>query len=219
MTGPELCSRAGFLFPPPGISGSGFSFYLEGMKRIAVYCGSSSGTNGIYREQAALLGKVLAGRNTEVVFGGGKVGLMGHLADAAMKAGGKVTGIIPDFLHVKEVAHDGLTAMISVPTMHERKALIYDMSDGFIALPGGFGTLDELFEMLTWGQLGLHQKPVGILNVSGYFDSVLEGIGNMVKEGFLKVENRDMILVSGQAEELLEKMEHYQAPALPKWIK
>ena len=189
------------------------------MKRIAVYCGSSSGTNGIYRKQAAHLGKLLADRNTEVVFGGGKVGLMGHLASAAMEAGGKVTGIIPAFLHIKEVAHDGLTEMITVSTMHERKALIYDMSDGFIALPGGFGTLDELFEMLTWGQLGLHQKPVGILNVNGYFNSMLNGIETMVNEGFVKVENRDMVLVSGQAEELLQKMEHYQAPELPKWIK
>ncbi len=189
------------------------------MDRIAVYCGSSSGANGIYREQAAQLGKLLASRNTEVVFGGGKVGLMGHLADAVMKAGGRVTGIIPGFLHVKEVAHDGLSEMITVDTMHERKALIFDISDGFIALPGGFGTLDELFEMLTWAQLGLHQKPVGILNVNGYYDSILNGIGSMVDEGFLKNENREMIQVSGEAEELLLKMEQYQAPALPKWIK
>lgn len=189
------------------------------MKRIAVYCGSSSGANGIYREHAAKLGKMLAERNTEVIFGGGKVGLMGHLADAAMAAGGRVTGIIPGFLHVKEVAHDGLTEMITVDSMHERKALIFDMSDGFIALPGGFGTLDELFEMLTWAQLGLHQKAVGILNVNGYYDSILDGIGSMVNEGFLKIENRDLIQVSTRAEELLQMMENYKAPALPKWIK
>ena len=189
------------------------------MKRIAVYCGSSSGANGIYREQAAQLGKLLVKNNTELVFGGGKVGLMGHLANAVMEAGGRVTGIIPGFLHVKEVAHDGLSEMITVDSMHERKALIYDMSDGFIALPGGFGTLDELFEMLTWAQLGLHQKPVGILNINGYYDSILNGIGSMVDEGFLKIENREMIQVSTEAEELLQKMEHYQAPALPKWIK
>lgn len=188
------------------------------MKRIAVYCGSSSGVNGIYREQAAKLGKLLAERQTEVIFGGGKVGLMGHLADAAMNAGGKVTGIIPTFLHVKEVAHDHITEMITVDSMHERKAMIFDMSDAFIALPGGFGTLDELFEMLTWAQLGLHQKPVGILNINGYFDPILEGIDSMVDEGFLKLDNREMIQVSGQAEKLLLMMEKYEAPSLPKWI-
>jgi len=189
------------------------------MKRIAVYCGSSSGVNRIYREQAAYLGRLLAARQTEVVFGGGKVGLMGILADAVLKAGGRVTGIIPGFLHVKEVAHDALTEMITVDNMHERKALIYDMSDGFIALPGGFGTLDELFEMLTWAQLGLHRKPVGILNVNGYYDSILMGIDTMVSEGFLKVDNQEIIQVSGKAEDLLQRMESYQAPPLPKWIK
>jgi len=189
------------------------------MKRIAVYCGSSAGANGIYREQAFLLGKLLAENNTEVVFGGGKVGLMGHLADGTMDAGGRVTGIIPGFLHVKEVAHNGLSEMITVDTMHERKALIFEMSDGFIALPGGFGTLDELFEMLTWAQLGLHQKPVGILNINGYYDSILKGVGSMVDEGFLKIENREMIQVSDRPMELLRMMEQYQAPALPKWIK
>lgn len=189
------------------------------MKKIAVYCGSSAGVNGIYREQATLLGILLASRGIEVIFGGGKVGLMGHLADAVLKAGGRVTGIIPGFLHVKEVAHDGLSEMITVSTMHERKALIYEKSDAFIALPGGFGTLDELFEMLTWAQLGLHLKPVGILNVNAYFDPILDGIENMVGEGFLKKENRDMIQVSGEAVELLQLMERYQAPPVPKWIK
>jgi uncharacterized protein (TIGR00730 family) len=189
------------------------------MNKIAVYCGSSAGVNGIYREQAAQLGVLLATRGIEVIFGGGKVGLMGFLADAAMEAGGRVTGILPGFLHVKEVAHDGLTEMITVDNMHERKKLIYDMSDAFIALPGGFGTLDELFEMLTWGQLGLHQKPVGILNVNGYYNSILKGIDTMLGEGFLKIENRDMIQVSDRPEELLRMMEQYQAPALPKWIK
>jgi uncharacterized protein (TIGR00730 family) len=189
------------------------------MNKIAVYCGSSAGVNGIYREQAAQLGVLLATRGIEVIFGGGKVGLMGFLADAAMEAGGRVTGIIPGFLHVKEVAHDGLTEMITVDNMHERKKLIYDKSDAFIALPGGSGTLDELFEMLTWAQLGLHQKPVGILNVNGYYNSILKGIDTMLGEGFLKIENRDMIQVSDRPEELLRMMEQYQAPALPKWIK
>ncbi|MDX2430244.1 MAG: TIGR00730 family Rossman fold protein [Bacteroides sp.] len=189
------------------------------MNSIAVYCGSSSGVNGIYRDQAAHLGKMLAERGTEVIFGGGKVGLMGILADAALKAGGRVTGIIPGFLHIKEVAHDGLSKMITVDNMHERKALIFDKSDGFIALPGGFGTLDELFEMLTWAQLGLHQKAVGILNVNGYYDSILKGVDTMVEEGFLKTDNREIIQVSGEADELLQMMENYLAPPVPKWIK
>lgn len=189
------------------------------MKSIAVYCGSSAGINGVYREQAAKLGVLLASRGIEVIFGGGKVGLMGVLADAVLNAGGRVTGIIPGFLHIKEVAHDGLTEMISVSTMHERKALIYEKSDGFIALPGGFGTLDELFEMLTWAQLGLHLKPVGILNVNAYFNPILDGIENMVGEGFLKSENRDIIQVSGEAEQLLQLLEGYHAPPVPKWIK
>jgi uncharacterized protein (TIGR00730 family) len=192
--------------------------YLERMKTIAVYCGSSAGVNGVYQEQTRLLGQALVYKNINVVFGGGKVGLMGVLADAVLEAGGHVTGIIPGFLHVKEVAHDGLSEMISVETMHERKALINNMSDGAIALPGGFGTLDELFEMLTWGQLGLHQKPVGILNINGYYTHILEAIATMVKESFLKKVNMDMVLVSEDIEELLEQMHMYRAPAVPKWI-
>ena len=188
------------------------------MKRIAVFCGSSSGNNGIYSKQAEALGRALATRGTELVFGGGKVGLMGVLADATLRAGGRVTGVIPRFLNVKEVAHGGLTEIITVETMHERKALISEMSDGFLALPGGFGTLDELFEMLTWGQLGLHGKPVGILNVNGYFTSILGNLDTMVKEGFLKSANRDMLLVSSRIEDLLDRMGSYQAPDIPKWI-
>jgi uncharacterized protein (TIGR00730 family) len=192
--------------------------YLSAMKRIAVFCGSSSGNNGIYSKQAEALGRVLAGRGIELVFGGGKVGLMGILADAMLRAGGTVTGVIPRFLNVKEVAHDGLTEIITVETMHERKALISRMSDGFLALPGGFGTLEELFEMLTWGQLGLHGKPVGILNVNGYFTHILGNLDTMVEEGFLKAVNRDMLLVSEQIEDLLNRMGSYIAPDIPKWI-
>ena len=192
--------------------------YLERMKSIAVYCGSSAGVNGVYSEQTRLLGQSLAHKNIKVVFGGGKVGLMGVLADAVLEAGGDVTGVIPGFLDVKEVVHDGVTKMIQVETMHERKALIDDMSDGAIALPGGFGTLDELFEMLTWGQLGLHQKPVGLLNTNRYYTHILKAIGTMVKEGFLKKVNMEMVLVSEDIEELLEQMHRYRAPAVPKWI-
>jgi len=144
--------------------------------------------------------------------------MMGILADAALEAGGEVTGVIPRFLHVKEVAHSGLSELITVETMHERKALIEKMCDGAIALPGGFGTMDELFEMLTWGQLGLHDKPVGILNTNGFYREVLLAVDRMVNEGFLKDLNRDMLLVSDSIEELFKLMQNYTPPVVRKWI-
>lgn len=188
------------------------------MEKIAVYCGSSTGSIQIYRDQAAQLGTYLAEMGIHLVFGGGKVGMMGILADAAMEAGGQVTGVIPGFLHIKEVAHPGLTELITVGSMHERKALIEKMCDAAIALPGGFGTLDELFEMLTWGQLGLHDKPVGILNINGFFDQILAAVDRMVEEGFLKDLNRDMLLVSEDIEDLLKRMQNYNPPSVRKWI-
>ena len=188
------------------------------MKKIAIYCGSSAGPDDTYRAQAVKLGRYLAENNLHIIFGGGKVGMMGILADAALEAGGKVTGVIPGFLHIKEVAHGGLSELITVDTMHQRKSLIEQMCDAAIALPGGFGTLDELFEMLTWGQLGLHDKPVGILNTKGFFDHVLAAMDRMVQEGFLKDVNRDMVLVSEQVEELLERMRTYTPPEVRKWI-
>ena len=188
------------------------------MKQIAVYCGSSAGVNGIYREEAARLGRLLVEMDIALVFGGGKVGLMGVLADAVLEAGGEATGIIPSFLQVKEVAHGKLTRMITVESMHERKALISEMSDGFIAMPGGFGTLDEVFEILTWGQLGLHGKPVGILNVNGYYDSILGGLDTMVSEGFLRQENRELVLSDSSPGGLLEKMNAFRPLPVPKWL-
>ena len=188
------------------------------MRRIAVFCGSSSGINGTYALWAEKLGRALAERSIELVFGGGKVGLMGHLANAALAAGGRVTGVIPAFLRIEEVAHEGLTEMITVETMHERKALIHQLSDGAIAMPGGFGTLDELFEMLTWAQLGIHTKPVGILNINGYFDHITRAIDAMVAEGFLRGANKNLLLVSEGIDDLLVQMECYKAPSVPKWI-
>jgi len=192
--------------------------YLESMKSIAVYCGSSTGINGVYKEEAELLGRLLTRNNIKVIYGGGKVGMMGVLANAVLDAGGHITGVIPGFLQTKEVAHDGLSEMVCVDTMHERKALINEMSDGAITLAGGFGTMDELFEMLTWGQLGLHQKPVGLVNTNGYFSHILNAIQKMVEEGFLKEINKEMALVGENAEDLLLQMENYQAPSVPKWI-
>jgi uncharacterized protein (TIGR00730 family) len=188
------------------------------MKCITIFCGSSSGSNLIYKREAAATGKFLARKGIDLVYGGGKVGLMGILADAALDAGGRVTGVIPGFLKTKEVAHDHLTELIVVDTMHERKALMHDLSDGFMALPGGYGTLEELFEMLTWGQLGLHPKPVGILNTGGFFNHLLQLLDHMVREGFVHEINRSMVLTGTRPEDLLEQMLAYKAPRVPKWL-
>jgi uncharacterized protein (TIGR00730 family) len=189
------------------------------MNRIAVFCGSSTGSNIIYKEQARLLGKTLAKKGIQVVYGGAKIGLMGALAEGALEANGHVTGIIPEFLMIKEVMHDNLTELIKVESMHERKSLIYNLTDGAIALPGGYGTMDELFEMLTWAQLGLHKKPVGVLNINGFYDDIYRSVEIMVSEGFVKEINRDMLIVSDDIEDLLEQMGTYSAPEEPKWIR
>jgi uncharacterized protein (TIGR00730 family) len=188
------------------------------MKRITVFCGSSSGTEEIYTSQATLLGETLAKRNIELVYGGAKVGLMGAVADGVLNHGGKAIGVLPNFLGSKEIAHPKLTELILVDTMHERKTKMNDLSDGVIALPGGFGTLDELFEMLTWGQLGLHKKPIAILNIDGYYDALIVFVQMMVDKGLLKKVNQQMLLVSDSIEELLDKMENYVPPTVGKWI-
>jgi uncharacterized protein (TIGR00730 family) len=188
------------------------------MKRITVFCGSSSGTEEFYTSQATLLGETLAKRNIELVYGGAYVGLMGAVADGVLNQGGKVIGVLPNFLSSKEIAHKDLTQLILVETMHERKTKMNDLCDGVIALPGGFGTLDELFEMLTWAQLGLHKKPIAILNVDGYYDALIVFVQTMVEKGLLKEVNQQMLLVSDTIDELLDKMENYVAPTVGKWI-
>ncbi|ULQ55912.1 TIGR00730 family Rossman fold protein [Flavihumibacter rivuli] len=188
------------------------------MKCIAIYCGANNGNDPIYLEQASLLGKMLAARGTRIVYGGAKVGLMGAIASAALEEGGEVIGILPDFLQQKELAHQGLTELIMVKTMHERKSLMNDYCDGVIALPGGFGTMDELMEMLTWGQLGLHHKPIGLLNIDGFYEPLMAFADKMVEKGFLKPENRNMLLVSDNIEHLLVLMQEYTAPRVTKWI-
>lgn len=188
------------------------------MKRITVFCGSSSGTEEIYTSQATLLGETFAKRNIELVYGGAKVGLMGAVADGVLNAGGKAIGVLPNFMRSKEIAHPKLTELILVDTMHERKTKMNDLCDGVIALPGGFGTLDELFEMLTWGQLGLHKKPIVILNIDGYFDALIVFVQTMTDKGLLKEVNQQMLLVSDSIENLLEKMENYVPPTVGKWI-
>ena len=188
------------------------------MKRITVFCGSSFGTDEIYKEQAALLGQTLAKQNIELVYGGANVGLMGAVADGCLNEGGKVIGVLPDFLRSKEIAHTGLTELILVESMHERKTKMSDLCDGVIALPGGFGTLEELFEMITWAQLGLHKKPIAILNINGFYNSLLDLIQTMTDKGLLKEENQKMLLVSDNIEDLLDKMENYIPPTTGKWI-
>lgn len=188
------------------------------MRSVTVFCGSSSGTDPVFTEQACLLGKTLAERNITLVYGGAKVGLMGAVADGALKHHGKVTGVLPTFLKDVEVGHNHLTELILVETMHERKAKMNDCADGIIALPGGFGTLEELFEMLTWAQLALHRKPVAILNTNGFYNELLNLIQTMVDKGFLKPANQQMLLVSDNIETLLDKMDDYVPPATGKWI-
>ena len=188
------------------------------MKRVTVFCGSSLGTEDIYKSQATLLGQTLAKRNIELVYGGAKIGLMGAVADGVLSEGGKVIGVLPNFLKSKEIAHEQLTELILVDSMHERKTKMNELCDGVIALPGGFGTLEELFEMLTWAQLGLHKKPIAILNINGFYNPLNVMIQTMVDKGFLKEVNQQMLLVCDNIEELLDKMKNYIAPTVGKWI-
>ena len=188
------------------------------MNRITVFCGSSFGTDEVFKEKAYLLGKSLAKRNIEIVYGGANVGLMGAVADGALSANGKVIGILPEFLQGKEIAHKNLTELIITETMHERKIKMDELSDGVIALPGGYGTLEKFFEMLTWAQLGLHKKPIAILNINGFYDALETLIQTMVDKGFLKEVNQKMLLISENIDDLLSKMNAYIAPTVGKWI-
>ena len=188
------------------------------MKTLCVFCGSSPGTRPTYAQAARSLGETLAERGLGLVYGGGKVGLMGELADAVLAKGGKVTGVMPDFLAAKEIAHPNLTELRLVASMHERKALMAKLADGFIMLPGGFGTLEEFMEVLTWAQLGLHNKPLGLLNVEGYYNSLLSFFDHAVKEEFVSLTLRNLILEAPEPVELLELMDR-QPAAFDKWAK
>lgn len=188
------------------------------MKRITVFCGSNFGTDEIYEKQAFKLGEILADRKIGLVYGGANVGLMNAVANGSLSRGGEVTGVLPVFIKDKGIDHKNLTELIIVNTMHERKTKMNELSDGVIALPGGFGTLEEFFEILTWGQLGLHRKPVGLLNVNGFYDSLKILAQTMVDKGFLKEGNRKMLLISDDIEKLIDQMESYIAPAIDKWI-
>ena len=188
------------------------------MKRISVFCGSSFGTEKIYEQEAYNLGKTLAEQNIELVYGGANVGLMGAVANGVLENNGKAIGVLPTFLQKVEIGHDNLTELILVETMHQRKTKMDELSDGIITLPGGFATLEEFFEMLTWAQLGLHKKPVAILNTNGFYDELLSLIQKMVDNGFLKQANQEMLILSDDIDDLIDKMKNYKAPAFGKWI-
>ena len=188
------------------------------MKSVCVFCGSNSGRGDRYVEAARALGGELGQRGIKLVYGGGCVGLMGVVADAALAAGGRVTGVIPAALVAREVGHNALTEQHVVDSMHERKALMAELSEGFIAMPGGYGTLDETFEILTWAQLGMHAHPIGMLNVDGYFDKLLAFVDHAIAEGFVRPEYRGMISVADTPSGLLDAMARYQPPTVTKWI-
>lgn len=192
--------------------------YAPGMRRVCVFCGSSPGANPIYLAAAQAMGRTLAGRGLGLVYGGGSVGLMGAVADAALAAGGEVVGVIPRALQLRELAHARLTALHVVGSMHERKARMAELSDGFIALPGGMGTLEELAEMLTWAQLGLHARPVGLLDVGGYFAPLIAFFDHAVAEGFLRPEHRRLLVVGEDPGTLLDRFASWQPPPVERWI-
>jgi uncharacterized protein (TIGR00730 family) len=188
------------------------------IKRVLVFCGSSPGARPEYAAAADQLGRLLAGRGLGLVYGGARVGLMGAVADGALAAGGEVIGVIPRQLVEHEIAHTGLTELHEVSTMHERKALMADLSDAVIALPGGTGTLDELFELFTWSQLGLHRMPIGLLDVVGYWQPLLAMLDHMVTERLLRAEHRATLLVSTGAADLLDQLASYRHEATDKWL-
>ena len=186
--------------------------------RISVYCGSSVGDDALYAAAARELAQVLSERGIGVVYGGGAVGIMGVLADAMLECGGEVIGVIPKALAIKEVAHEGLSEMHVVASMHARKAMMAELADGFIAMPGGWGTLEEIFEMLTWAQLGFHDKPCGLLNVGGYFDGLIGFLENAFARKFVKELYRPLLMSSHDPRLLLEQFAAYQAPKVRKWM-
>jgi len=188
------------------------------MKSITVFCGSNAGFRSDYADAAKRLGGLLVANGIRLIYGGGKVGLMGVIADEVMRLGGEVVGIIPESLEKKEVGHRAVTELRVVDSMHERKALMADLADGFIAMPGGIGTFEEFFEILTWAQLGFHHKPCAILNVAGYYDGLLDLCDNAVAEGFLRREHRKIIIDDPDPERLLGRMRAFEPANLEKWL-
>lgn len=188
------------------------------MKSISVFCGSSEGNDSHIISQAYKLGAEFAKKDITLVYGAAKIGVMGQVAKGILDYNGKAIGVIPEFLKLKEVYHTNLTELIVTENMHERKVIMYERSEAFMILPGGFGTMDEFFEITTWGQLGLHTKPIGILNVNGFYDHLLALANTMVEKGFLKQANLDAVVIDKSIEGLLDKMNNYKSIATPKWL-
>lgn len=191
---------------------------MNELRKICVFCGSSEGNDLAISDAAEAMGKRFAERDITLVYGAAKIGVMGVLAKSALDNNGQVIGVIPEFLKKKEVVHLGLTELITTQNMHERKLRMQEESDGFIALPGGMGTLEELFEILTWQQLGLHQKPIGLLNVNGFYNDLITLLETMVRKGFLSMDHYELLLVDTNIEVLLQKMKDFKSPRLPKWL-
>ncbi|MFC5430365.1 TIGR00730 family Rossman fold protein [Paraburkholderia sp.] len=187
------------------------------MKAVCVYCGSSFGVNPVYAAAAKAFGRALVAANLGLVYGGGKVGLMGVIADTVMAEGGRAIGVIPELLLNKEVGHEGLSELHVVPDMHQRKKMMADLSDAFVALPGGVGTLEELFEVYTWAQLGYHHKPVGVLNIDGFYDPLIALLNHTVSEGFMRQTYLDLLQIDTDPAALIAKIGRYHAPAADKW--
>ncbi|WP_211451293.1 TIGR00730 family Rossman fold protein [Collimonas antrihumi] len=188
------------------------------MKSLCIYCGSSPGATPVYAQAARELAQAMVEQNIALVYGGGNVGLMGIIADEVMRLGGQATGVIPEALLKKELGHNGLTQLHIVKDMHERKAMMADLSDGFIAMPGGVGTLEELFEVFTWAQLGFHQKPIGLLNVDGFYDGLLQFIQHMVSQRFLKGEQAEILIAEARPADLLQRFRSFVPHHVPKWL-
>jgi uncharacterized protein (TIGR00730 family) len=188
------------------------------MKRICVYCGSNPGSKPVFRQSGRELGRELAKRGLGLVYGGASVGVMGAVADGVLEAGGSAIGVLPHFFSTKEIAHRGLDELIIVNSMHERKAKMSELSDGFIALPGGWGTIEEIFEMLTWAQLGHHAKPCGLLNIDSYYEELSAFLEKAIENQFVREEYRPMIMIEDAASRLLDRFENYRAPRVKKWI-
>lgn len=189
------------------------------INKIAVYCASASGFDPIYVAQAKALGEKIAQQGKTLVYGGAHVGLMGSVADGVLSQGGEVYGVIPQFLKKKELEHPGITQCYEVETMHERKAKMAELCDAVIALPGGFGTMEELFEMMTWAQLALHKKPIGLLNINGFYNPLIQFINKMIEEGFVKEEYRNLVIIDSDIDSLMSKMEQFVPLKNDKWFK
>jgi uncharacterized protein (TIGR00730 family) len=187
------------------------------MKAVCVYCGSSPGASPVYTEAARAFGRALVAADLGLVYGGGKVGLMGVIADTVMAEGGRAIGVIPELLVNREVGHNGLSELHVVPDMHHRKKMMADLSDAFVAMPGGAGTLEELFEVYTWAQLGYHHKPVAVLNIDGFYDPLISLLQHTVREGFMRQTYFDLLQIDSDPATLIEKLERYRAPAQDKW--